>query len=271
SEHPLAKAIVGAARARELSVPRAEDFTSAPAVGVTAVVDGTQVRVGGSYLLAEHDLAELPVAAQWHREGATVLHVLVDGQPAGTLRVADEIRPESREAVDALHALGVQVVMITGDAQAVAESVAAELGIDRVFAGVRPEDKAAKVAQLQHEGQKVAFVGDGVNDAPALAQADVGIAIGAGTEVAIGSAGVILASSDPRSALSSFELSNAEYRKMKQNLWRAAGYNLSSVPLAAGVLAPVAFVLQMSVGAILISASTVVVSLNAQLLRRWEL
>ncbi|RIK14593.1 MAG: heavy metal translocating P-type ATPase [Acidobacteria bacterium] len=271
SEHPLAKAIVGAARTRALAVPPAEGFTSSPAVGVTATVEGAQVRVGGPHLLTEHDLGELPVAAQWHREGATVLHVLVDGQPAGALQVADEIRAESREAVDALHALGVQVVMITGDAQAVAESVAAELGIDRVFAGVRPEDKAAKVAQLQHEGQKVAFVGDGVNDAPALAQADVGIAIGAGTDVAIASAGVILASSDPRSVLSVIELSRASYRKMKQNLWWAAGYNLLAVPLAAGVLAPVGFVLPMSVGAILMSASTVVVALNAQLLRRLDL
>ncbi|MGD8149313.1 heavy metal translocating P-type ATPase [Ornithinimicrobium sp. Y1694] len=271
SEHPLAKAIVGAARTRALAVPPADGFTSSPAVGVTATVEGAQVRVGGPHLLAEHDLGELPVAAQWHSEGATVLHVLVDGQPAGALRVADEIRPESREAVDALHALGVQVVMITGDAQAVAESVAGELGIDRVFAGVRPEDKAAKVAQLQDEGQKVAFVGDGVNDAPALAQADVGIAIGAGTDVAIASAGVILASSDPRSVLSVIELSRASYRKMKQNLWWAAGYNLLAVPLAAGVLAPVGFVLPMSVGAILMSASTVVVALNAQLLRRLDL
>lgn len=173
--------------------------------------------------------------------------------------------------MDALHAHGVQVVMITGDAQAVADTVAKKLGIDRVFAGVRPEDKAAKVAELQAEGRKVAMVGDGVNDAPALAQADVGIAIGAGTDVAIGSAGVILASSDPRSVLSVFELSEASYRKMKQNLWWAAGYNIAAVPLAAGVLAPIGFVLPMSVGAILMSASTVVVALNAQLLRRLDL
>ena len=150
--------------------------------------------------------------------------------------------------------------MITGDAEAVAASVAAELGIDRYFAGVRPEDKAAKVEQLQAEGRQVAMVGDGVNDAPALAQADVGIAIGAGTDVAIASAGVILASDDPRSVLSVIELSRAGYRKMKQNLWWAAGYNLISVPLAAGVLAPIGFVLPMSVGAILMSLSTIVVA-----------
>jgi Cu2+-exporting ATPase len=189
----------------------------------------------------------------------------------GAIGLADEIRQESRQAVDALHALGIQVVMITGDAEAVAQSVAHELGIDRVFAGVHPEDKAAKVTELQHEGRKVAMVGDGVNDAPALAQADVGIAIGAGTDVAIASAGVILASDDPRSVLSVIELSRRSYRKMKQNLWWAAGYNLIAVPLAAGVLAPIGFVLPMEVGALLMSASTVVVALNAQLLRRLDL
>jgi Cu2+-exporting ATPase len=161
--------------------------------------------------------------------------------------------------------------MITGDAEAVAAAVAAELGVDRYFAGVRPEDKAATVAQLQAEGKRVAMVGDGVNDAPALAQADVGIAIGAGTDVAIASAGVILASDDPRSVVSVIDLSTASYRKMRQNLWWAAGYNLVSVPLAAGVLAPVGFVLPMSVGAVLMSVSTIVVALNAQLLRRLDL
>src|SRR5699024_10747179 len=154
-----------------------------------------------------------------------------DGTVIGGLKLADEIRPESHDAVTALHTLGVDVVMITGDAEAVAQKVGRELGIDRIFAGVRPEDKAAKVAQLQEEGNKVAMVGDGVNDAPALAQSDVGIAIGAGTDVAIASAGVILASSDPRSVLSVMELSRAAYRKMKQNLWWAAGYNLIAVPL----------------------------------------
>ena len=204
-------------------------------------------------------------------EGRDVETVLIDGKVAGALRLADEIRPESRQAIDALHARDVQVVMITGDAEAVAASVAAELGIDRFFAGVRPEDKASKVKQLQDEGRKVAMVGDGVNDAPALSQADVGIAIGAGTDVAIASAGVILASDDPRSVLSVIELSRASYRKMKQNLWWAAGYNLISVPLAAGILAPIGFVLPMSVGAILMSLSTIVVALNAQLLRRLDL
>ncbi|WP_288813329.1 heavy metal translocating P-type ATPase [uncultured Gordonia sp.] len=271
SEHPLASAIVRAARDEGIDLPVAQDFSSSPAVGVSASVDGHGVRVGGPNLLAEHGLDELPVASSWREQGAIILHVLVDDRVVGAFRLADEVRPESRVAVDELHALDVQVVMITGDAQAVADDVAGRLGIDRVYAGVRPEDKAAIVADLQHEGRRVAMVGDGVNDAPALAQADVGIAIGAGTDVAIGSAGVILASSDPRSVLSVIELSRAGYRKMAQNLWWAAGYNLISVPLAAGILAPIGFVLPMSVGAILMSASTVVVALNAQLLRRLDL
>uniref|UniRef100_UPI00109C7920 heavy metal translocating P-type ATPase n=1 Tax=Microbacterium sp. A20 TaxID=2305450 RepID=UPI00109C7920 len=271
SEHPLARAIVNAAKEKNLTVPRSTDFESSPAVGVRARVDGRVVQVGGPYMLEQEHATELPVADEWRGEGAIILHVLVDGQVTGALRLADEIRSESRHAVDALHERGVQVVMITGDADAVAASVAGELGIDRYFAGVRPEDKASKVKELQNEGRKVAMVGDGVNDAPALAQADVGIAIGAGTDVAIASAGVILASDDPRSVISVIELSRASYRKMKQNLWWAAGYNLLSVPLAAGVLAPVGFVLPMSVGAVLMSLSTIVVALNAQLLRRLNL
>ena len=271
SEHPLASAIRGAAEREGVSVPAASDFSSAPAVGVSAQVEGQTVRVGGPYLLSERRADELEVAERWREHGATILHVLVDDEVVGALRLADEIREESREAIEGLHERGLQVVMITGDAQAVADSVAEELGIDRVFAGVRPEDKAAKVAELQDEGLRVAMVGDGVNDAPALAQADVGIAIGAGTDVAIASAGVVLASSDPRSVLSVIRLSEATYSKMRQNLWWAAGYNLVSVPLAAGVLAPIGFVLPMSVGAILMSLSTVVVALNAQLLRRLDL
>ena len=271
SEHPLARAIVDAAAQKNLVVPAASGFASSPAVGVRAVVDGRVVQVGGPYLLEQEDAVELPIADEWRQDGAIILHVLVDGQIAGALRLADEVRSESREAVDALHARGAQVVMITGDAEAVAASVAAELGIDRFFAGVRPEDKAATVKQLQGEGRRVAMVGDGVNDAPALAQADVGIAIGAGTDVAIASAGVILASDDPRAVLSVIELSRASYRKMTQNLWWAAGYNLISVPLAAGVLAPIGFVLPMSVGAVLMSLSTIVVALNAQLLRRLDI
>ena len=271
SEHPLAKAIVRAAEDASLTVPDASDFTSSPAVGVTAAVEGARVRVGGPHMLDEEGAQELPGVEPWRAEGAIILHVVVDGRVAGALRLADEIRPESRQAVDALHALGIEVAMVTGDAEAVAQSVARELGIDRVAAGVRPENKEREVARLQEEGRTVAFVGDGVNDAPALARADVGLAIGAGTDVAIASADVILASSDPRSVVSVVQLSRESARKMVQNLWWAAGYNLLSVPLAAGVLAPVGFVLPMSVGAILMSLSTIVVALNAQLLRRLDL
>jgi len=276
SEHPLAKAIVRAASAlRRAQGPTgaltATGFSSSPAVGVTATVDGAEIRVGGPHLLTEAGVDEVPDAERWRSEGAIILHVLRDGRVIGGLKLADEIRAESRQAVDALHSRGIEVVMITGDAEAVAHAVADELGIDRVFAGVRPEDKSAKVAALQSEGRRVAMVGDGVNDAPALAQADVGIAIGAGTDVAIGSAGVILASDDPRAVVSVIELSRAGYRKMTQNLWWAAGYNLISVPLAAGVLAPIGFVLPMSVGAVLMSLSTIVVALNAQALRRLDL
>nr|WP_312167694.1 heavy metal translocating P-type ATPase [Microbacterium sp.] len=271
SEHPLAKAIVNAARDRGLEIRRATDFRSSPAVGVSADVGGRTVQVGGPRLLTEAGAEELPIAEAWRAEGAIILHVLVEHRVAGALRLADDIRPESNTAVEALHARGVDVVMITGDAAAVAENVARQVGIDRVIAGVRPEDKAAQVRTLQAEGRRVAMVGDGVNDAPALAQADVGLAIGAGTDVAIASAGVILAGDDPRAVISVIDLSTAGYRKMTQNLWWAAGYNLLSVPLAAGVLAPLGFVLPMSVGAILMSVSTIVVALNAQLLRRLEL
>ncbi len=271
SEHPLARAIVAAAEGRRLDIPSAQDFRSSPAVGVSAVVDGAAVRVGGPAMLEQENRSELGVADRWRQDGAIILHVVADGAVIGALKLADEIRPESRAAVADLHARGIQVVMITGDADAVAASVAGELGIDRYFAGVRPEDKAQRVADLQDEGRKVAMVGDGVNDAPALARADIGIAIGAGTDVAIASAGVILASDDPRSVLSVVDLSRAAYRKMKQNLWWAAGYNLLSVPLAAGVLAPIGFVLPMSVGAILMSLSTIIVAANAQLLRRLDL
>jgi Cu2+-exporting ATPase len=271
SEHPLARAVVEAAGQRGLPVPPATDFAASTGVGVSARVDERIVRVGGPALLADLGLAPLPQSRRWQDSGATVLHVLEEDRVIGALALTDEVRPESREAVAALHRRGLRVVMITGDAVEVASSVAAELGIDQVLAGVRPEDKGAAVAALQQEGLSVAMVGDGVNDAPALARADVGLAIGAGTDVAIASAGVVLASDDPRSVLSVIELSQRSYRKMQQNLAWAAGYNLISVPLAAGVLAPAGFVLPMAVGALLMSASTVVVALNAQLLRRLDL
>ncbi|MDV7199632.1 heavy metal translocating P-type ATPase [Rhodococcus kroppenstedtii] len=271
SEHPLARAIVDAARQRNLVVPTASGFRSSPAVGVSADVGGTIIAVGGPALLEREGASELPVADRWRADGSIILHILAGGAVIGAFALADEVRPQSRAAVAALHDRGLEVVMITGDADAVAKSVATELGVDRYFAGVKPEDKSDTVAALQREGRTVAMVGDGVNDAPALAQANVGIAIGAGTDVAVASAGVILASDDPRSVLSVIDLSRASFRKMKQNLWWAAGYNLISVPLAAGVLAPVGFVLPMSIGAILMSLSTIIVAANAQLLRRLDL
>lgn len=269
SEHPLARAIVRAAQERGVQVPAATGFASQPALGVTTLVQGTEVHVGGPRMLAEAGVADPLGGAR--DAGLTRLFVVRSGEVVGALSLADEIRPESAATVAALHRLGVRVAMITGDARAVADRVASQLGIDTVLAEVRPEDKAAKVSELQAGGEQVAMVGDGVNDAPALAQADVGIAIGAGTDVAIASAGVILASDDPRSVVSVIELSRASYAKMKQNLWWAAGYNLLAVPFAAGVLAPIGFVLPMSVGAVLMSLSTIVVALNAQLLRRLDL
>ncbi len=271
SEHPLAQAVLRAAHERELEVPTSTAFSSEPATGVSATVDGRRIAVGGPRLLEDHGLTALEAASTWGGEGATVLHVLDGDEILGALRVADAVRPESRQAIDELHERGLEVAMVTGDAQAVADAVARELGIDRVYAHVRPEDKSDRVAELQHEGRRVAMVGDGVNDAPALARADVGIAIGAGTDVAIASAGIVLAGSDPRTIVSVIDLSTAAWRKMLQNLGWAAGYNVIAVPLAAGVLAPIGFVMPMSVGALLMSASTVVVALNAQLLRRIDL
>lgn len=274
SEHPLARAIVEAARKRG-TVPRAADFHSKTGKGVQAKVGGDILAVGGPHLLQEIQ-ATLPeklshAAQEWSAQGATVLYVLKNQAVFGILALADEIRPESKQAVEALHARNIRVVMITGDAKPVAEAVGRELGIDEVFAEVLPQDKDEKVAELQKRGLKVAMVGDGVNDAPALARANVGIAIGAGTDVAIESAGVVLASDDPRAVVSVITLSRASYAKMIQNLVWATGYNLVSIPLAAGVLANAGFILPPAVAAILMSASTIIVALNAQLLRRLKL
>ena len=275
SEHPLARAIHAHARERIGELPTASGFRSMTGRGVQADVEGASVAIGGPALLRERDLSVPDDLAgrteEWMGRGAAVLHVVRDDDVIGALALEDEVREVSREAVDQLHAAGVHVVMITGDARQVADAVASELGIDEVFAEVLPEDKDAKVAELQERGMKVAMVGDGVNDAPALARADVGIAIGAGTDVAIESAGIVLASDDPRGVVAIRSLSAATYRKMVQNLWWAAGYNLAAIPLAAGVLAPIGFVLPMAIGAVLMSTSTIVVALNAQLLRRVDL
>ncbi len=243
--------------------------------GVQARVHGATVAVGGPALLRETGApvpADVEAATrEWVARGAAVLYVLRDSQVAGAVAVEDEIRPESRQAIDALHRRGVKVAMVTGDAHQVADAVAVELGIDEVFAEVLPEDKDSKVGELQARGHQVAMVGDGVNDAPALARAEVGLAIGAGTDVAIESAGVVLASDDPRSVLSVIELSRASYRKMLQNLVWAAGYNVVTVPIAAGALAFAGVTVSPAVAAILMSASTIVVASNAQLLRRLDL
>jgi Cu2+-exporting ATPase len=275
SEHPLGRAITAKADKDALSVPEAEGFEAMTGRGVHATVEGRDVAVGGPSLLSQEGL-ELPDAlsertAEWGARGAGVLHVIEEGSITGSIALEDEIRRESADTIAALHNRGIEVVMITGDSQAVADHVAEQLDIDEVFAEVLPEDKDAAVAELQDRGRVVAMVGDGVNDAPALARADVGLAIGAGTDVAMESAGVVLASSDPRTTLAVIELSHASYAKMRQNLWWAAGYNVAAIPLAAGVLAPFGFVLPPAVGAALMSLSTIVVAANAQLLRRLDL
>ena len=278
SEHPVARAIVAAAAAHPEASRRqirATGFSAASGRGVRATVDGAEILVGGPNMLREFNLttpAELTdTTSAWTGRGAGVLHIVRDGQIIGAVAVEDKIRPESRAAVKALQDRGVKVAMITGDAQQVAHAVGQDLGIDEVFAEVLPQDKDTKVTQLQERGLSVAMVGDGVNDAPALARAEVGVAIGAGTDVAMESAGVVLASDDPRAILSMIKLSQASYRKMIQNLIWASGYNILSVPLAAGVLASSGILLPPAAAAVLMSLSTIVVALNAQLLRRIDL
>jgi Cu2+-exporting ATPase len=275
SEHPVARAIVHSATAKDIQIPKATGFRAIAGRGVEATIAGATVAVGGPAMVRERDLTIPSALAErtrsWSDRGAGVLHVVRGGVIIGAVALEDQVRPESREAIDALHQQGVRVVMITGDARSVAEGVAADLGVDDVFAEVLPEDKERTVAELQQRGAIVAMVGDGVNDAPALARADVGIAIGAGTDVAIESAGVILATSDPRAVVGVRNLSKASYRKMLQNLGWAAGYNIVAIPLAAGVLAPIGFVLPPAVGAVLMSLSTIIVALNALLLRRIDL
>jgi P-type Cu2+ transporter len=275
SEHPIAKAIVSGAARRGEKPAHATNFEALPGLGTRARVNGQSVAVGGPRMLAGAGVAVPPelnnTVSTWASEGRTVLYVLRGRTVIGLLAVEDEIRPESAEAVKALHDLGVRVAMITGDSQTVADSVAKRLGIDDVAAQVLPADKASAVQRFQSGGKEVAMVGDGVNDAPALATADVGIAIGAGTDVAVESAGIVLVRSDPRDVVRAIELSRATYRKMVQNLVWATGYNLVAIPAAAGVFVHWGIALPMSVGALAMNLSTVIVAVNAQLLRRLKL
>jgi Cu2+-exporting ATPase len=275
SEHTIARGIRRAAEERELSLPKVSDFEAIKGRGVRASRDGHTLHVGGPRLLEMLEL-EVPEPLADFREkaqtkGQSVIYLVQEEQVTAAFALADVIRGESQAVVDRLHEMGIEVAMLTGDSEAVAKAVADELGIDQTFAEVLPEDKDQKVQQLQDEGKRVAMVGDGVNDAPALTRADVGIAIGSGTDVAVESAGIILVKSNPMDVVNVIKLSQANYRKMIQNLWWAAGYNIVALPLAAGVLAPLGILLSPAVGALLMSLSTVIVAINAQLLRRVDL
>ena len=275
SEHPIARGIVKTAEERRLTIPAADGFRAITGKGVAATVDGTEYHMGGPALLQTEN-ARVPEALRLAADAAAVrgqaaIYLLRGGDAIAVFAVADAVREESREAIRALHDRGIEVAMLTGDSRAVARAVAEDLGIDTVFAEVLPEDKASKVRELQARGKTVAMVGDGVNDAPALATADLGIAIGAGTDVAVEAGHIVLVRSDPRDIPRIVTLSRATYRKMVQNLWWAAGYNILAIPLAAGVLAAWGVLLTPAVGAVLMSASTVIVAINAQLLKRTAL
>jgi P-type Cu2+ transporter len=274
SEHTIARGIRRSAEERALNLPRISAFEAIKGHGVRAERDGQTLYVGGPRLLERLDL-DLPEKLARFRDeaggkGHSVVYLVQDGRPAAGFALADVIRPESRAAVQRLQEMGVEVAMLTGDSQSVAKAVAEELGIDTYFAEVLPEHKDQKVADLQRQGKRVAMVGDGVNDAPALTRADVGIAIGSGTDVAVESAGIILVQSNPLDVVKIVALSRASYRKMIQNLVWATGYNVVALPLAAGILAPIGIVLSPAVGAVFMSVSTIIVALNAQLLRRQE-
>jgi Cu2+-exporting ATPase len=275
AEHPLAKAIVAEAKRRSMTQLSATNFEALAGRGAKAHVEDKVVEIGGPRLLSEAKVTVPPEvekrAATWASDGKTVLYAIAEGKLLGAFAVEDEIRPESSEAVTELHRLGIRVAMITGDSKTVADSVARRIGIDEVAAEVLPADKASAVTRFQTGGKKVAMVGDGVNDAPALATANVGIAIGAGTDVAIESAGIVLVRSDPRDVVGAIELSRAAYRKMIQNLVWATAYNLVAIPVAAGLFVRWGLDLPMSIGAVAMSLSTIIVAANAQLLRRLKL
>jgi Cu2+-exporting ATPase len=260
---------------RGLTRLAATDFEALPGRGAKALVESTRIEIGGPRLVAEGKVTVPPavekLTAAWASDGKTILYALAQGRLLGAFAVEDEIRPESLEAIAKLHRLGVRVAMITGDSKVVADSVARRIGIDEVAAEVLPADKASAVKNFQAAGKRVAMVGDGVNDAPALVTADVGIAIGAGTDVAVESAGIVLVRSDPRDVVGAIELSRATYRKMIQNLVWATAYNIVAIPVAAGLFVHWGIELPMSVGAIAMSLSTIIVAANAQLLRGLKL
>jgi Cu2+-exporting ATPase len=272
SEHLIAQAIRRVARERKLTQPPIRDFSALKGRGVQASVDNETYYVGGPRLLEMLSLAPESTLATFtesaNQNAQTVVYLTTKAKILAGISIADIIRPESKQAIKSLHDMGIEVAMLTGDSQAVANAVATQLGIQRVFAEVLPEHKDQKVIELQKLGKHVAMVGDGVNDAPALTRADVGIAIGGGTDVAIESAGIVLVNSNPLDVVKIFKLSRASYTKMIQNLWWAAGYNIFAIPLAAGVLANRGILLSPAVGALLMSLSTIVVALNAQLLRK---
>jgi P-type Cu2+ transporter len=274
SEHPLAQAIVNAARERGLKPPPVQDFEAVPGHGAIATVEDHALAVGNARLLAREQvsldgLAER--AAQLAGQGRTTVQVALDGRAAGIIAIADAPRESAKAAVVALREIGVRAVMLTGDSQATAERVAAEVRIDEVIAEVLPQDKAAKVSELQQQGRKVAMVGDGVNDAPALAQADVGIAIGAGTDVAVETADVVLMRSDPLDVATAIHISRGTVRKMRQNLAWAVGYNSLAIPFAAGVLEPEGFTVSPALAALSMSGSSIIVAVNAISLKRLRL
>ncbi|MCL5877583.1 MAG: copper-translocating P-type ATPase [Candidatus Bathyarchaeota archaeon] len=271
SEHVIAKAIVEHAKTKAVAIPLSSGFLAIPGKGAKADVNGKTIYVGSPNLLQELNISLTDEKISLlQRAGKTVVYTVVDNKLAGVFALSDRIREESRKAVQDLKAAGVKVYMLTGDAQEVAQTVAEELGIDEFFAGVLPDQKAQKIAQLKQQGYRVAMVGDGINDAPALATADVGIAIGAGTDVAIESADVILVKNNPQDVTRTINYSKRTYSKMAQNLWWAAGYNIFAIPLAVGVFAGLGVVVDPAVGAILMSLSTVLVAINSQTLRRQD-
>jgi P-type Cu2+ transporter len=271
SEHPLARAVVEEARRRGLEVPRAQDFRAIPGRGAQAKVEGQELLLGSRALMDEQGIDLSAVRADVERlgqRGDSVIYASRGGRLLAAIAMADIIRDESREAVKALREIGLEVWMITGDSPLVADHVARELGLTDYFAEVLPEQKSEKVRELQSRGKVVAMIGDGINDAPAITQANVGIAIGAGTDVAIEAGSVVLVRNDPRAVVDLIRLSRATMRKMRQNLAWATGYNVVAIPVAAGVLVPYGVVLQPAVAALLMAASTISVAINAMLLRR---